>query len=277
MKKILVILLLIPTFSFSQKMSCCKMSSTESFAILSNDAGFVSEHLSPLPFIFIPMSGEMTSIKCSTGEGTHAFIVKSKTASNNWLFIFHEWWGLNDYIKQEAEKIALELPNVNIMALDLYDGSIATDPETAKGLMEKTTDKRSREIINCALEYTGDKAKIATLGWCMGGGWSLQTSLIAGKKANGCVMYYGMPEQDIEKLKKLETDVLGIFALKDEWITTQVVTDFESNMKKAGKTLTVKNYETAHAFANPSNPKFDKQASSDAYTLMINYLKSKMK
>ncbi len=277
MKKILVILLFIPAFSFSQKMSCCKMSSTESFAILSQDADFVSEHLSPLPFNFVPVLGEMQNLKCATGESTNAFIVKSKIASNNWLFIFHEWWGLNDYIKQEAEKIAVELPNVNIIALDLYDGSVATDPETAKGLMEKTTDKRSREIINCAFEYTGANAKIVTLGWCMGGGWSLQASLIAGKKANGCVMYYGMPEPDIEKLKKLETDVLGIFALKDEWITTQVVADFELNMKKAGKTLTVKNYDTGHAFANPSNPKFDKQASSDAYAHMINYLKSKMK
>ena len=253
------------------------MSSTESFAKLSKDADFVSEHLSPLPINFVPLSGEMTTLKCSKGENTNAFLIKSKIASNNWLFIFHEWWGLNDYIKQEAEKIAIELPNVNIIALDLYDGSLASDPETAKGLMEKTTDERSRDIINCAFEYTGSKAKIATLGWCMGGGWSLQASLMAGKKAIGCILYYGMPETDIQKLKKIETDVLGIFALKDEWITPQVVENFQSNMKEAGKTLTVKNYEAGHAFANPSNPKFDKIAASDAYTLMINYLKNKTK
>lgn len=277
MKKILLFLFLIPSFSFSQKMNCCKKSSTESFALLSKDNGFVSEHLSPLPINFVPLIGEMTTIKCKTGESTNAFVVKSQTPSKNWLFIFHEWWGLNDYIKQEAEKIAKELPNVNIIALDLYDGSIATDPEAARSLMEKTTDIRSRKIINCAIENAGATAKIATLGWCMGGGWSLQASLMTGKKSNGCVMYYGMPETDIEKLKKIETDVLGIFAVKDEWITPQVVESFESNMKQAGKTLTVKNYDTAHAFANPSNPKFDKQASAEAYTEMINYLKNKMK
>jgi carboxymethylenebutenolidase len=55
----------------------------------------------------------------------------------------------------------------------------------------------------------GNKAKVFTIGWCFGGGWSLQTALLGGNQVVGCVMYYGMPEADVNKLKTLHCDVIG--------------------------------------------------------------------
>jgi len=86
-------------------------------------------------------------------------------------------------------------------------------------------------------------------------------------------MYYGMPVQEVDKLKTLRCDVLGIFASREKWISTAVVNEFEANMKKAGKKVTVHNFDAEHAFANPSNPNFDKKASDEAYALSLAYLK----
>jgi carboxymethylenebutenolidase len=124
-----------------------------------------------------------------------------------------------------------------------------------------------------ASNFAGDNAQIASVGWCFGGGLSLKSALIEGKKAVGCVIYYGMPIKDVEKLKTLNCDVLGIFAGKEKWINPEVVKEFDTNMKTAGKALSYKIFEAEHGFSNPSNPMYDKAASAEAYGMSSSYLK----
>jgi carboxymethylenebutenolidase len=194
------------------------------------------------------------------------------------LFVFHEWWGLNDYIKKEAEKYFVDLKEVNVLAIDLYDGGVATTREDAGKLMAGLNDARARAIVNGALTFAGKKAKVATLGWCMGGAWSLQTAIEGGEKVDACVMYYGFPEMNVERLKRLDTDILGIFAEKDAFINVKTVKLFEEKVAEAGKSITVYNYVAEHAFANPSNPDFNEQATKDAYeTKVMPYLKARLK
>ena len=128
-----------------------------------------------------------------------------------------------------------------------------------------------------AIAHAGPKAKIASVGWCFGGSLSLKSALLEGKQAVGCVIYYGMPVQDVEKLKTLQTDVLGIFAGKEEWISPKVVAEFEENMKKAGEKVTIKSFDAQHGFANPSNPVYDQEATAEAYALSTRYLKERFK
>ncbi len=122
-----------------------------------------------------------------------------------------EWWGLNDYIKSESEILSRELDNVNILAIDLYDGRVAATPDSAMKLMQLAKTDRLENIIKGALAYAGTDAKIYTIGWCFGGMWSLQTTLLAGKQAAGCVMYYGRPETNMDKLKTLNCDIIDFF------------------------------------------------------------------
>ena len=105
----------------------------------------------------------------------------------------------------------------------------------------------------------------------------MQAALLAGDRAEACVIYYGMPEQDVQKLKKLDCEVLGIFAKQDGHITPEVVETFKMNMEKADKELEVIMYDAKHAFANPSNPAFDKSAAQDAYKRTIAFLKNHLK
>ena len=244
-----------------QTSSCCSSSATARFAMLSESQEFQSSHLSPLPFEFQPGKGAMVTFKTKDGKDAEAFVVKADQPTTKIVFMFHEWWGLNNYIRQEAEKLQSELSDVTVYAIDLYDGKVADNPQDAGKYMGEVKEDRAKAIIEGAIAEAGKNASIYTIGWCFGGGWSFQASLLAGKQASGCVIYYGLPETDLNKLKKLNPDVLGIFATQDKWINPSVVSAFEKNMQAAGKHLTVKNYDADHAFANPSNPKFNKEYS----------------
>jgi carboxymethylenebutenolidase len=280
MKKIILFLLLCCgfTLAFSQsKMACCRQSATRQFAMLANSRAFVMSHKIPRKFHFQSSVGKAVTYKTADGKVSTAYLLKAKSPTNNYLIVVHEWWGLNDFVKKESEKIYNDLGNVNVLALDLYDGNVATTREEAGKYMQSVTDARAQAIIKGAIAYAGPKAHIATLGWCFGGGWSLQAALLAGKQLSGCVMYYGMPEQDVNKLKTLRADVLGNFANKDQWINPKVVAKFAADMKAAGKKLELHQYDADHGFANPSNPVYDSQATKNAYAATIAFLKPRLK
>jgi carboxymethylenebutenolidase len=280
MKKFLLLTMLafygVSAFSQS-KMACCKTSATQQFAMLANNKEFRMAHKNPVKIHFQSSIGKPIIYKTTDGIDASAYELKAKKTTNNYLLVIHEWWGLNDFVKRESEKIYNDLGNVNVIDLDLYDGKVATNREDAGKYMQSVTDTRAKAIINGAIAYAGPKAHIATIGWCFGGGWSLQTSLLAGKQAVACVMYYGMPEQDINRLKTLRADVLGNFANKDQWINPKVVAKFDADMKTAGKKLYLHQYDADHGFANPSNPIYNTQATKDAYAFTIAFLKPRLK
>jgi len=272
MKKSLLLIAVLFNVHLQAQHSCCSKSSSATFASLSNDKSFVASHLSPEPLEFTPTVGKMANIKCPDGKEARVFEVKSGQSQGKVILMFHEWWGLNDYIKREAEKLHLET-GFTVLALDLYDGNIATNPEQAAKFMNAVVEERARAIISAGIDYSGKFGKLQTIGWCFGGGWSMQAALMAGPQCVGCVMYYGMPETDKDKLSKLQSPVLGFFAKKDQWISPEVVNKFDAQMKEVNKSLTVVNYDVDHGFANPSNPKYNKVAGDDAHAKALEFIK----
>ncbi|HEY4194345.1 MAG TPA: dienelactone hydrolase family protein [Mucilaginibacter sp.] len=282
MKKLFLLTLMlisaVTVFSQSKKIAVCHPpSATQKFAMLVSDKKFVMSHANPRKYHYQSTLGKAITYKTADGKEANAFEMKAKSPTKNWLFVIHEWWGLNDFVKQESEKIYNDLGDVNVLDLDLYDGKVATTREDAGKYMGAVKDDRAQAIIKGAIAYVGADAHIATIGWCFGGGWSLQASLLAGKQNVACVMYYGMPEQDVNKLKTLHADVLGNFANKDGWINPKVVAKFEADMKAAGKKLEVHQYDADHAFANPSAPVYNSEATKDAYAHTIAFLKPRLK
>ena len=256
----------------------CHTSATDKFAVFASNKKFNRDHPSPLPYVHESAAGgEMITFKTTDGTDANAYLIKAKTKTDNWVFVFQEWWGLNDHIKREAENLFNDLGNVNVLALDMYDGKLATDPQTAGKYMGEFKQERGNEIVRGALTYAGENAKVATVGWCFGGGQSMQATLAAGKQAVACVIYYGMPEGDVERLKTLNCDVLDIWPTQDKWINKEVTEKFQKNMAAAGKKLTVKSYEADHAFANPSNPKHNKEFTADAYKSTLEFFKARLK
>ena len=282
MKKIFVLVCLIILGFNASAQSCCDLASASckkdpTMAIFASNKEFIAAHESPLPYTHISEIGTMITFPTPDTSKANAYILKAKSKSNKFLFVYQEWWGLNDYIKKQSEKFYNDLGgNVTVIAIDMYDGVVASKPEEAGKLMQGAKQTRLQAIMEGASTFAGKKAQIASVGWCFGGGLSLKSAIIEKKKAVGCVMYYGMPVKDIEQLKTLQCDVLGLFAGREKWISPAVVAEFEANMKTAGKTVKAKIFDAEHAFANPSNPKFDEKASAEAYVMAIEYLKERL-
>ncbi|MGF1533182.1 MAG: dienelactone hydrolase family protein [Bernardetiaceae bacterium] len=278
-KKILALplLFLVMAFAPSQPQNnnyCCAISD---FAALAQDPNFGQAHELPRPltnspekkgkFVQFPTLGDIT-------EG-RAFVVPGKKNTKKVLFMIHEWWGLNDHIQEEAIRYQADLGNeVTVVALDLYDGKLAQTREEAGQYMQGVSIERARQIIHGAFNYVGTDARVATIGWCFGGGWSLQTALLLREQASACVIYYGMPEKDPEVLKNLSAPVLGIFAEQDRWITPQVAEDFAAQLRERKHPVDIHIYPADHAFANPTSPRYVEAHAQDARQKTLDFLKA---
>ncbi|MFY7900372.1 MAG: dienelactone hydrolase family protein [Chitinophagaceae bacterium] len=257
--------------------SCFNADVREMARVDAADKTFASWHEAPKPFVLQNATGSTITFSAPDGIEASGYLIKAKKKTNNYLFVIQEWWGLNDYIKNEAEKLAAELGNVNVLAIDMYDGKVAATPDSAMKLMQGAKPQRLENIVKGAIAFAGEKAKIYTVGWCFGGMWSLQASIIAGKQAAGCIMYYGRPETNVEKLKTLNCDVIGFFGNLDKGPSPAMVDQFVKDMEAAGKKLTVNRYEAGHGFANPSNPRHNTIATADAFAKSIAFLKERLK
>ncbi len=250
----------------------CHDASAE-FASFASDKSFQNAHPAPKP-VALMHGGKNIEFPVEGGANGRAFLMTSHGQSSKYMLLFHEWWGLNTNIRNEANRLAHEL-GINVLAIDLYDGKLAETAEDAGKYMQACDPERAKAIIQGAAKYLGDNADFRTMGWCFGGGWSLQAALLLNDRAKACVIYYGMPEKDVEKLKTLKTDVLMIHAKQDKWINDAAVEEFKKNMEAAGKALTVSEYDADHAFANPSGPRYNDQAAQEARAVVLEYLRSK--
>ncbi|MBK9150117.1 MAG: dienelactone hydrolase family protein [Saprospiraceae bacterium] len=259
-----------------QTKACCNasLSSTAEFANLGKEMSFVLIHENPGDFKLMNPKGSVISFPCPDGRNAQGYFIPAKQNSHKYIFVIHEWWGLNDYIKNEADKLFMERPDVNVLALDMYDGKVANTREEAAGLMQSLSESRAENIVQGAGLYAGKDAKIATIGWCFGGGWSLKTAIMLHENVKACIIYYGMPTKKPEEIKLLNAPVLGIFATEDGWITPKVVNEFKDAMLNEKKQVEIHFYNAPHAFANPSNPGYNSEATADAWSRSVRFLRT---
>jgi carboxymethylenebutenolidase len=178
-----------------------------------------------------------------------------------------EWWGLNDHIRHFTDRLAAD--GYAALAVDLYGGKVATTPEQALETMKKVDDAKAREILGAAHRFLAEDARVkakrrGVIGWCFGGGWSLQQAIMQ-PDLDAAVIYYGRLETDPKVLAKIEAPVLGVFGNEDDGIPPAAVDAFAAAMKQAGESLELHRYDAPHAFANPSSGNYDTKAAEAAY------------
>jgi carboxymethylenebutenolidase len=172
------------------------------------------------------------------------------------VIVIHEWWGLNDWIKEQTEKYAAQ--GYVALAVDLYRGKAAASADEAHILMRGLPDDRGLRDLEAAFAYLAsrpdvDASKIGAIGWCMGGGWSIKLAVDQPKLA-AVVVNYGSLPTDPANILKIKAPVLGNFGAEDQGIPPKDVKAFESALKGDGKIADIKIYEGAgHAFENPNN------------------------
>ena len=193
------------------------------------------------------------------------------------LIAIHEYWGLNDQVKEEARKFAAQ--GYVVLAIDLYRGKVATTPDEAHELMRGVPDDRGIRDLEAAFTYLANRPdvnanKIGSVGWCMGGGYSIKLAVDQAKLA-ACIVNYGPLPTDSANIAKIQAPVLGNFGADDRGITPDSVHAFEAAMKAAGKSADIKIYDGAgHAFENPNNKDgYRPAATDDAWKRMVAFLK----
>jgi len=253
---------------------CLNMETQQAYQKEASTSVFAAMHPTPITVNPENLLGKMIPFEAADGKNANAYFIAAKKKTNKFLIVIQEWWGLNDNVKMESDKYYTDLGDVNVIAVDMYDGKVAATPDSAMKLMRGADMVRMTAIIQGAIKYAGSNASIYSVGWCFGGMWSLQTAILAGPQAKGTVMYYGRPETNMDKIKSIQCDVIGFFGNLDQSPSPAMVNDFEKSMKEAGKNLNVNRYEAGHGFANPSNPSYNAAAKADAYTKAIAFLKA---
>lgn len=186
------------------------------------------------------------------------------------IIVIHEWWGLNDNVRMMTRRLAGL--GYSALAVDLYNGKSADSPEKAREYMQiaqsdpEGTTENLRQAYNYLVEEQGAE-NVGVIGWCFGGGWSLQTALAMPDKIDATVIYYGRLVNDMSQLRTLNMPILGFFGGKDQGIPPESVKEFRNNLEMLEKDAEIYIYDEAgHAFANPSGTRYNKEAASDAWS-----------
>ena len=195
------------------------------------------------------------------------------------VVMIHEWWGLNDEVKKMADLLGSE--GYNVFAIDLYNGDLATESEKARELSTsvRNNPEEALEKMKKAKDYlmnTANSTKIASLGWCFGGGQSFNLS--TAENLDATVIYYGFVNNDPEQIQSIQGPVLGIFASEDQGIPPMVANDFRDALDAASIENMIHIYDNVgHAFANPSGSAYAQAEAEDAWNKTVDFLNNELK
>ena len=231
----------------------------------------------------LPLPAKTETITLRSGDETvSAYLaVPDSGGPHPALVVIHEWWGLNDWVKEQAQKFADQ--GYVTLAVDLYRGKVAYDPNLAHELSRGLPQDQAIRDLKAAFNYLASrpdvrKDKIGSVGWCMGGGFSLLLAVNESKLA-ACVVNYGSLPTDKDEIQKIQAPMLGNFGAEDRGIPPSAVAAFEDAMKAEHKSIEVKIYDGAgHAFENPNNKLgYRESAANDAWARTLAFLNRTLK
>ena len=197
------------------------------------------------------------------------------------IIMIHENRGLNAYIKDMANTLARQ--GYVVLAVDLFKGQMATNNDQARLLSTSVRNNPAEAIANLqsAVKYVSslpfvDSSKIASIGWCFGGGQSLQLALNSqNHPLVATILYYGTPLiTDAQQLSKINWPILGIFGDKDQANPLPLINKFKVALDANKINNDILIYRgLGHAFANPSNQNYAPKETADAWQKTLSFLK----
>ena len=192
------------------------------------------------------------------------------------IIMIHEWWGLNDNIRATADRLAAE--GYIVLAVDLFGGKVAANPAEARQFMLSVVEdpESANANIRSAYEFVSNTAgapRVGSIGWCFGGAWSLNAALLFPDAMAATVIYYGQVTDDEEKLRPVNSPILGLFGAEDKGIRVGAVRNFEGALSRLRKDYEIHVYpNVGHAFANPTGRNYDELAATDAWRRTLDFL-----
>jgi len=222
------------------------------------------------------MKTETLSFNTANGETTAFAAAPDNADGTKAVIVIQEWWGLNEHIKDIAQRYADE--GFLAIAPDLYRGKIAANPQEAGAMMQALKIEDGLDTIKNAIDAA--RAQFGTThfgitGFCMGGTYALRAACELEGLSAAAPFYGDVPEEDI--LKNLSTPTIFVSATKDQWINGEKVGYLEEMTEKYELPVTSVKYEADHAFFNNTRPEvYDESAASDAWALVVGFFNDKL-
>ncbi|MGB9236514.1 MAG: dienelactone hydrolase family protein [Terriglobales bacterium] len=229
------------------------------------------------------LAADGKSVSYKSGEETVSGMLYTPAGKGPFpaLIVIHEYWGLNDWVKEQAGKLADQ--GYVALAIDLYRGKVGDTPDMAHELMRGVAPDRAQRDLKAAYDYLAAQAnvkkdRIGSIGWCMGGGYALEVALAEPGLA-ATVINYGHLSSDAAEMKKIQAPILGLFGGQDRGIPPDDVKKFQQAMEQLGKKIEVKVYPDAgHAFENPNNKQgYRAEDAADAWQRTVAFLARNLK
>jgi carboxymethylenebutenolidase len=217
------------------------------------------------------------TISFNTANGpTTAYVAKPDGETTQAVLLIHEWWGLNDHIKDIAQRYAAE--GFIAIAPDLYRGKVATDPAEASEMMHGLAPEDGIDTIKNAIDAAGPSLSISHFGitgYCMGGTFALLAACELEGLSAAAPFYGDIPDE--ATLLKLKTPTIFVSGTKDAWINADKVAALEDAAERFELPVHSVKYEADHAFFNNTRPEvFNPTAASDAWAMVIGFFKDKL-
>ncbi len=194
------------------------------------------------------------------------------------VILIHEVWGLNDNMKEMAEELASH--GYVALAVNLYGTDAATTIDEGRQLMSSYYPQKGVDNMSGAVDYLQENygvQKIGSIGWCFGGGQSLELAL-NNPNMDATVIYYGRLTTDQERLSSISWPILGIFAGLDTGITPETVNEFEKALDDLGIQNEIHIYPNVnHAFANPYGERYAPEETKDAWEKTLAFFEATLK
>jgi dienelactone hydrolase len=176
------------------------------------------------------------------------------------VLVVHEWWGLNNFAKKTAERLA-KMGYV-AFAADMYgQGKVTKNPEEARVW---ATEVRGNTPLMRARAQAGlkvlaqnklvDPHKLAAIGFCFGGTAVLELAY-SGADVRGVVSFHGgLTAPKPEDLKNIKASILVLHGADDTHVTPEAIAAFEDGMRQAKADWQMVLFGGAvHGFSNPEN------------------------
>jgi Dienelactone hydrolase and related enzymes len=221
------------------------------------------------------MTSETLSYGTANGNtAAYAAIPEQKTEKA--VIVIQEYWGLNDHIKDIANRYAAE--GFLAVAPDLYRGQFAATAGDAAKLMRALKLDDGLDTIKKAMDKVTEKYGVSHFGitgFCMGGTYALRAACELEGISAAAPFYGDIPEESL--LKKLTTPTIFISATQDSWINPEKVATLEEAAERYELPITSVKYDADHAFFNNTRPEvYNETAARDAWALVVGFFNDKL-
>jgi carboxymethylenebutenolidase len=219
--------------------------------------------------------GTSITFRRPDGKETGGYLAQAARADAPGVVVIQEWWGVQEQIKGICDRLALA--GFDALAPDLYNGVVVPYHDSAAAGKEMNSlnfiDATEQNVRGAAQFLKRNGAKAGITGFCLGG----VVAIIGAAKIpelSCSVPFYGIPPEDVVKPADVKIPLQGHFALKDTWITPDMVDRFEAGLKASGKDFEIHRYDADHAFVNEQRaPVHDRKAAELAWDRALTFFR----